>query len=150
MRRLYQNRHVAGLVFVSHHLHVRRRDLVPREHFRPALARGFHDADLDISDDAVESILDLAEDVPYNVQRLAHEVWAVTLAASAGFGIGLPATGEALRLFAVFAGINLIVCLFWTTIGHVLSGVLQSDRVWRVFMTGMALVMASTVVLIFI
>ena len=64
---------------------------VPREDFRSALARGFHDADLDISDDAVESVLDLAEDVPYNVQRLAHEVWAVTLAS------GEAATPELVR-----------------------------------------------------
>ena len=50
---------------------------VPRNDFRPALACGFRDADLAISDDAIEAVLDLAEDVPYNVQRLAHEVWAV-------------------------------------------------------------------------
>jgi hypothetical protein len=53
---------------------------VPREDFRPALASGFADAGLDVSDDAVEAVLDLAEDVPYNVQRLAHEAWAEALA----------------------------------------------------------------------
>ncbi|WP_412070609.1 AAA family ATPase [Rubrivirga sp. IMCC43871] len=53
---------------------------VPREDFRPALAAGFRDASLDISDEAVETILDLAEDVPYNVQRLAHEAWAEAVA----------------------------------------------------------------------
>ena len=53
---------------------------VPRDDFRPALASGFRDADLAISDEAVEAVLDLAEDVPYNVQRLAHEAWAVALA----------------------------------------------------------------------
>ena len=53
---------------------------VPREDFRPALAAGFRGAGLDASDEAVETILDLAEDVPYNVQRLAHEAWAEALA----------------------------------------------------------------------
>lgn len=83
-------------------------------------------------------------------QAVNPKVWAITLAASAGFGIGLSPQVEALRLFAVFAGINLCVCLFWTTIGHLLSGLLQSDAIWRTFMTVMAVVMASTVVLIFV
>lgn len=83
-------------------------------------------------------------------QAVNPKVWAITLAASAGFGIGLAPHVEALRLFVVFAGVNLFVCLFWTTIGHLLSGFLQSDKVWRVFMTFMAVVMASTVVLIFL
>ena len=64
---------------------------VPRDDFRPALASGFRDADLTISDEAVETILDLAEDVPYNVQRLAHEVWADALTS------GEPATPERVR-----------------------------------------------------
>lgn len=52
---------------------------VPRADFRPSLAKGFADAGLSITGDAVEAILDLAEDVPYNVQRLAHETWAAAL-----------------------------------------------------------------------
>ena len=55
---------------------------VPREDFRPAIASGFCDAGLDISDDAVEAILDLAQDVSYNVQRLAHEAWAEAFTSS--------------------------------------------------------------------
>lgn len=82
-------------------------------------------------------------------QAVNPKIWAVTFAASAGFGIGLAPHLESIRLFLVFASINLFVCLFWTTIGHLLSGVLQSDRVWRFFMTGMAVLMAGTVVLIF-
>ena len=53
---------------------------VPRDDFRPAIASGFRDVGLVISDEAVEAVLDLAEDVPYNVQRLAHEAWAEALA----------------------------------------------------------------------
>ena len=83
-------------------------------------------------------------------QAVNPKIWAITLAASAGFGIGLAPQQEALRLFVVFAGINLGVCLFWTTLGHLLSDVLHSENVWRVFMTVMAAVMASTVFLIFV
>lgn len=82
-------------------------------------------------------------------QVVNPKLWAITLAASAGFGIGLAAHWEALRLFTVFTGINLGVCLFWTTIGHMLSDFLRSENVWRVFMTVMAVFMASTVLLMF-
>jgi len=83
-------------------------------------------------------------------QAVNPKVWAISIAAAAGFGIGLRPELEALRLFATFAGLNLFVCLFWTSAGHLLSGLLQSDKAWRWFMTTMALIMASTVVLIFI
>ena len=82
-------------------------------------------------------------------QAVNPKVWAITIAAAAGFSIGLPPLGEAARLFLVFAGINLLVCLFWTTAGQLLSGLLRSDAVWRGFMLGMALLMASTILLIF-
>ncbi len=82
-------------------------------------------------------------------QTVNPKVWAITLAGPAGFGIGLAPHQETLRPFTVFTGINLGVCLFWTTIGHLLSGFLRSERVWRVFMTVMAAFMASTVLLIF-
>lgn len=83
-------------------------------------------------------------------QAVNPKVWAVTLAAYAGFGGGLTLTGEAIRLFIVFAGINLAVCLFWTTVGHLLSGFLKSNRIWRIFMIMMATIMALTVIMIFI
>lgn len=83
-------------------------------------------------------------------QAVNPKVWAVTLAAYAGFGGGLSPMGEAVRLFITFAGINLAVCLFWTTVGHLLSGFLKSDRVWRIFMITMATIMALTIIMIFI
>lgn len=83
-------------------------------------------------------------------QAVNPKVWSIAIAASAGFSIGLAPWAEALRLFIVFASINLFVCLFWTTAGQVLSGLLASDAAWRVFMTVMAALMAMTVVLIFI
>lgn len=83
-------------------------------------------------------------------QAINPKLWAVTIAAAAGFGIGLPPGAEGLRLFAVFAGINFCVCLFWTTVGQMLSGFLQSEIIWRGFMTVMAMLMALTAVLIFV
>lgn len=63
-------------------------------------------------------------------QVINAKVWAVTIAAAAGFGIGLSPEWEAARLFVVFAGLNLFVCLFWTSAGHLLANLLQSDRAW--------------------
>lgn len=83
-------------------------------------------------------------------QAVNPKIWAVTLAASAGFGIGLAPWAEALRLFVVFTAVNLGVCLFWTTVGHQLSRYLNTPHIWRAFMTVMALIMAATVVLIFV
>ena len=83
-------------------------------------------------------------------QVINPKVWAVALAASAGFSIGLTPVWEALRLFIFFSVLNLSVCVFWTTAGHMLSGILQNGRNWRVFMLIMAGLMAATVVLIFI
>ena len=70
--------------------------------------------------------------------------------ASAAFTIGLSPLAEAARMFAVFAGINLFVCAFWTGAGHGARRALASDRAWRIFMTIMAAAMAATVILIFI
>jgi threonine/homoserine/homoserine lactone efflux protein len=82
-------------------------------------------------------------------QAINPKVWAIALAASAGFGIGLSTPHEAFRLFIVFSTINLAVCLFWTSIGHMLSSTLNDPKVWRIFMTTMAALMAATVVMIF-
>jgi hypothetical protein len=47
---------------------------VPRPAFRAFLARGLRDVTT-VTDTGVEAILDLATDVPYNVQLLAHACW---------------------------------------------------------------------------
>lgn len=83
-------------------------------------------------------------------QAINPKIWAVTLAASAAFTIGLPPLAEAARMFAVFAGVNLFVCAFWTGAGHGARRLLATDRAWRVFMAVMATAMALTVILIFI
>lgn len=48
---------------------------IRREDFRPFLTDGFAAAGHSPRPDAIEAILDLAEDVPYNVQRLASASW---------------------------------------------------------------------------
>lgn len=83
-------------------------------------------------------------------QAVNPKLWAITLAASAGFSVGLPPWAEAVRLFLVFSVLNLGVCLFWTTVGHSLRQLLASDRIWRMFMLAMAVLMASSAALIFI
>jgi uncharacterized protein len=48
---------------------------VPRSAFAPFLLEGFEGRGFKVAAGAVERILDLAEDVPYSVQRLAHRCW---------------------------------------------------------------------------
>jgi AAA+ ATPase superfamily predicted ATPase len=48
---------------------------LPRAEFEAFLERGFRDHGFDPAPGAVARILERAEEVPYNVQRLAHEVW---------------------------------------------------------------------------
>ena len=48
---------------------------VPREDFRQNMNAAFAKGGMSIDVAAVELILNLSEDVPYNVQRLANEVW---------------------------------------------------------------------------
>lgn len=55
---------------------------VPRDAFRASIRRGFAGAGFETDADALDHILDRAEDVPYNVQRLASACWeAVRVAA---------------------------------------------------------------------
>jgi hypothetical protein len=51
---------------------------LPREDFHRFLVGGFRDTGLRLAEDAASRILDLAEEVPYNVQRLAHATWEMT------------------------------------------------------------------------
>ena len=70
-------------------------------------------------------------------QVVNPKVWAVALAASAGFSIELNIWAVwAVRLFLEFCLINLFVCLFSTTAGHLLAGYLQRPVIWRTFMIG--------------
>jgi hypothetical protein len=48
---------------------------VPRERFAAAIGDSFKGAGLHFDAEAIETIITLAEEVPYNVQRLAHASW---------------------------------------------------------------------------
>jgi hypothetical protein len=48
---------------------------LPREDFAEFLERGFASGGVRLAPGAIDAILDLAEEVPYNVQLLAHECW---------------------------------------------------------------------------
>lgn len=51
---------------------------IPRNEFAAFLRAGFANAGFAVAEGAVDRILDLAEEVPYSVQRLAHECWEQT------------------------------------------------------------------------
>jgi hypothetical protein len=48
---------------------------IPQEEFAPFLEARFKRGRLGVSSDVVEAILAAADDVPYNVQRLCHQLW---------------------------------------------------------------------------
>ncbi len=57
---------------------------VPRDDFAEAIRRGFSKARFRVDSEAVQRILDLAEDVPYNVQALANMAWEMVRAEGPG------------------------------------------------------------------
>lgn len=48
---------------------------IPRDEFRPFLLGRFTKGGLILEEGLMDAILDVAEDVPYNVQRICHELW---------------------------------------------------------------------------
>ncbi|MHB8476284.1 MAG: AAA family ATPase [Steroidobacteraceae bacterium] len=48
---------------------------IPREPFLKFLRAGFEAAGMSVQDKALDRLIDLAEEVPYNVQQLAHVCW---------------------------------------------------------------------------
>ena len=82
-------------------------------------------------------------------QWINPKVWAVAFAASAGYGAGLPAGIEAARLALAFSSLNLLVCLFWTAAGSLLTALLSAPLAWKIFLRFMAVLLAFTTLLIF-
>jgi len=82
-------------------------------------------------------------------QWVNPKVWAVALAASSGFSLGLDPVFEALRLATAFSGINLMVVVFWTFAGSLLAYLLKTPAAWANFLRFMALAMAASALLIF-
>lgn len=83
-------------------------------------------------------------------QWVNPKIWAVSLAASSGYGADLSPLGEAFRLAGAFSGVNLFVCLFWASAGSLLAYLLTRPNIWRIFMRVMALALAATAVMIFV
>jgi len=83
-------------------------------------------------------------------QWVNPKVWAVALAAAAGFGGGAPLQTESLQLGMVFLTVNLFVCLFYAATGSWLRPLLASPQIWRRFLIVMAGLMALSAVLIFL
>ncbi len=68
---------------------------IPREDFLPFLRTGLESTGASISDSALTRIVDLSEDVPYNVQQLASQCWTL-LRESGRSSLTAPMVDEAL------------------------------------------------------
>jgi len=82
-------------------------------------------------------------------QWINPKVWAVAFAASAGYGAGLGPVMESARLATAFSGVNLFVCLFWTSAGALLTTLLSSPARWKIFMRIMAALLALSALMVF-
>jgi threonine/homoserine/homoserine lactone efflux protein len=97
-----------------------------------------------------------AEDRPFTFlqavlfQWVNPKVWAVALAAAAGYSAGLTPGQEALRLGTAFSTINLGVCLFWAGAGGLLALLLTTPRAWRLFNLAMAGLLALSGLAVFL
>ena len=56
--------------------------IIPAAEFAPYLRARFRSGRLRVTDEIIEAILAAADDVPYNVQRLCHELWAACAGSS--------------------------------------------------------------------
>ena len=83
-------------------------------------------------------------------QWVNPKVWAVAMAAAAGYGLGQPPFQEGLRLALTFGGINLFVCLFYANAGNWLAKFFSTPVLWHRFMTVMAALMALSGLAIFL
>lgn len=52
---------------------------MPREEFGKFIMSQFERTGFSIKSKAIDRILDIAEDIPYNAQRLSHEIWSLCL-----------------------------------------------------------------------
>ena len=74
----------------------------------------------------------------------------MALAAASAYPGGLAPWAEALRLGSAFSGINLFVCLFWTSAGALLSYLLHSPTAWTLFNRAMAVALGTYAGLLFL
>lgn len=83
-------------------------------------------------------------------QWINPKVWAVAMAAAAGYGLGQPPLQEGLRMALAFGGINVMVCLFYANAGNWLARFFNTPVLWRRFMTVMAVMMGLSGLAIFL
>lgn len=83
-------------------------------------------------------------------QGVNPKLWAIAVAAAAGYGAGLPPLQEAGRLAIAFSGVNLGVCLFWSFAGSLLTFLLSNPRAWSLFMSAMAGLLALSAGMVFL
>ncbi len=83
-------------------------------------------------------------------QLVNPKVWAVAMAASGGFSLGLAPAFEGMRMALAFAGINLMVCTFYTISGGVFGRLFATPVLWRRFMVTMAILMGLSGLTVFL
>ena len=82
-------------------------------------------------------------------QAVNPKIWIVALAAVIYIS-DFPPSQQAMYLAAAFSGINLLVCLFWTWAGSLLSLLLNNPRAWQIFMRIMAVALAGFSLAVFL
>jgi threonine/homoserine/homoserine lactone efflux protein len=83
-------------------------------------------------------------------QWVNPKIWAVALAASSGYSIGLGPVGEASRVALGFICVNFFVCMFWTYSGALLSTLLNNEKRWLTFRACMAFFLVVTAIMVFL
>jgi threonine/homoserine/homoserine lactone efflux protein len=80
-------------------------------------------------------------------QCVNPKIWAVAVAATA-YLIGSAPMRQALEIGISMSVINLFVCFFWTSFGHLLSGVLSGQHARKVFFRVMSGLLALSAILL--
>ena len=83
-------------------------------------------------------------------QWVNPKIWAIALAASSGYSIGLGPAGEAMRVATGFISVNFFVCVFWSYSGALLSTLLNNETRWFIFRAIMAGLLAISAFLVFL
>ena len=83
-------------------------------------------------------------------QWVNPKIWAVALAASSGYSIGLSPAAEAARVATGFIFVNFFVCVSWTYSGMLLSALLNNETRWFYFRVIMALFLVMAAILVFL
>jgi threonine/homoserine/homoserine lactone efflux protein len=81
-------------------------------------------------------------------QAVNPKVWAIALTASTGYISNLSSIQTSLKLLTNFILINLSVGIFWTSSGYLLKPLMESDSLWRGFMSLMALGLLTSAALV--